>query len=193
MGSEWLEVVNVSLPKARLNLVVPLLFALGMAWTDARTNRIPNYLTLACTVTGLGYQLGFNGLTGLGNGLLGMTVGFGLLILFYWKGGLGAGDVKALAALGAWVGPKQTLFLFVYMALSGVLVIVVFLWWRGLLLAKIRQLLGFLLNLILAGAQRSTPKPTSSPASAASQADGIPYALALALGMAVLCWQGFGS
>ncbi len=172
------------------NLVVPLLLALWMAWNDVRTNRIPNYLTLGCALAGLGYQLGFHGLAGLGNGLLGMVLGFGLLILFYWLGGMGAGDVKALAALGAWLGPWQTLYLFIYMALSGLLVILIFIWWRGLLWGKIQRFWQYLLSWILLRSHQSTSTAsTSSPA----KKEGIPYGAALALGMVILYLQSFKS
>ena len=144
MSSESFNVIGLSFSKVQLNLVLPLLFALWMAWHDARTNRIPNYLTLGGVLAGLGYQLGLHGWTGLADGFWGMCLGFALLILFYWKGGLGAGDVKALAALGAWLGPLQMIYLFIYMAFSGVILIVFFLWWRGLLWGKIRQLWAFL-------------------------------------------------
>jgi prepilin peptidase CpaA len=137
-----LDSIGSSLPKAQLTLVVPLLIALAMAWIDMRTNRIPNYLTLGCALSGLGYQLGFSGWTGLADGFLGMVVGFALLIFFYWKQGLGAGDVKALAALGAWMGPQQTIYLAIYMAISGLFLAVFFLWRRGLLGAKLRQFRG---------------------------------------------------
>jgi prepilin peptidase CpaA len=172
------------------NLVLPLLLALWMAVNDVRENRIPNYLTLGCALAGLGYQLGFHGLAGLADGLLGMVLGFGLLIIFYCLGGMGAGDVKALAALGTWLGPWQTLLLFVYMAFSGLLVMVVFLWWKGLLWGKIQRVWQFLLSWILLQSRQ----PTSSPgASAPAKKEGIPYGAALALGMVILCIQVFSS
>ena len=134
---------------AQLNLLVPLSLTLCMAWTDIQSNRIPNYLTLGTALAGLGFQLGFHGLPGLVDGLLGMGLGFALLICFYWLGGLGAGDVKALAALGTWLGPRHTVELTIYMALSGVVVILFFLWWRGLLLNKIKRLGDFLTSWVL--------------------------------------------
>jgi Flp pilus assembly protein protease CpaA len=105
-------------------LVPPLVLAGWMAWGDARTRRIPNYLTLATALSGLGFQFGAHDWPGLGQGLLGLCVGFALLIGFFLKGGMGAGDVKALAALGAWLGPLATLYLFIYMGLSGVPLII---------------------------------------------------------------------
>ena len=90
-------------------LIPPLVLACWMAWGDAHTRRIPNYLTLLAALSGLGFQFGAHGWPGLGQGLLGLCGGFVLMIGFYLKGGMGAGDIKALAALGAWLGPLATL------------------------------------------------------------------------------------
>jgi prepilin peptidase CpaA len=162
-------------------LVIPLFFSLGMAWTDVRTHRIPNLLNLFCALSGLGYQFGARGLGGLGEGLLGLLVGFSLMIAFYLLGGMGAGDVKALAALGTWLGPWNTLWLFIFMGLSGLPLIIFFLWYRGLLWTKIRQAWGFLVNLALFRTlSRSRPNPTKPK-------ESIPYAVAIASGMVLLC------
>ena len=172
--------------KANSYLVPPLVLACWMAWGDARTRRIPNYLTLGATLAGLGFQLGSHGWPGLGQGLLGFCVGFVLLIGFYLKGGMGAGDVKALAALGAWLGPLPTLYLFIYMGLSGVPLIVIFLWRRGKLRAKAREWRTLLVNRLLLRSQPSSPALAPTPA----KSEGLPYAVALALGMVLLCWRG---
>jgi prepilin peptidase CpaA len=185
MGSDWLTLTDFALTKTQLQLVLPLGLALWMGWKDMRTNRIPNYLTYGGALAGLGYQAYLNGWAGLADGLLGLGLGFGLLIFFYWKGGLGAGDVKALAALGAWLGPQQTFYLFFYMAISGVALIVIVLWKRGLLWSKIRRLWGSLLNRLLLRPHPSMPPSASAPAPAPPTA-GIPYAVALAMGMAIL-------
>ena len=190
MGLEPLQLIRASLPQAHLNLILPFLLTLWMAWSDTRTHRIPNYLTLGCLLTGLAYQLWVHSWTGLLDGLLGVTLGFTLLIFFYWKGGLGAGDVKALAALGAWLGTLQTLYLFIYMAFAGVLVVVVFSWWRGLLMGKIRHFWGALVNWLLLQSYHSASQPA---AAAAPPDEGIPYGLSLALGMAILCGRSIAS
>jgi len=188
MASESLNFIGITLPKAHLHLALPLLLALWMAWIDMKTNRIPNYLTLGSALAGLAYQLWVHGWPGVAEGFLGIGLGFALLIFFYLKGGLGAGDVKALAALGAWLGPWQTFCLFVYMAFSGVLILVGFLWWRGLLWGKIRRLYGFLVNFILLGSFPSMPQSETAPT---PESVRMPYALAIALGMALVCWQKF--
>ncbi|MFZ0052603.1 MAG: A24 family peptidase [Desulfobaccales bacterium] len=191
MRPEWLNLLGLSLSKAHLQLVLPLLFALAMGWNDARTNRIPNYLNLSCALAGLGYQLGVNGLAGLTDGLEGMVLGFGLLVLFYVKGGMGAGDVKALAALGTWLGAWQTLFLFAYMAFSGVLLVILVLWWRGALWSRIKRGWEFLVGWVLL---RPHPGANGAPAPATpGKSEAVPYAVAMAMGMAIICWRGFVS
>jgi prepilin peptidase CpaA len=185
MRTEWLNLMGITLSMAHLQLLLPLLFSLVMAFYDARSQRIPNYLTLGCALAGLGFQLGFNGLAGAGDGLLGMVLGFGLLILFYARGGMGAGDVKALAALGVWLGARQTLYLFVYMAFSGVLLIIFYLWRRGAFRGQFKRLRDYLLSWVLLGGRLrgGEPAPATPP-----KAQAIPYAVAMAMGMLVICW-----
>jgi prepilin peptidase CpaA len=164
-------------------LVLPLLLAVAMAWRDLRTRRIPNYLTLGAALAGLGFRLGYYGWWGLTSGCLGLALGFGLLICFYLMGGMGAGDVKALAALGAWLGPWLTFALFVYMGVAGGLLAIGVLWWKGLLWSKICRGWAILANWVLFRPYRleGSPAPSSAP-----KTEGIPYAVALALGMVIL-------
>jgi prepilin peptidase CpaA len=173
--------------KTNAHLVVPLVLACCMAWGDVRTRRIPNYLTLGTALAGLGFQFGVHGWQGLGQGFFGLALGFALLIGFYLKGGMGAGDVKALAALGAWLGPLPTLYLFVYMGLAGVPLVFFYLWRRGEIQSKFREWRTALANRLLLHSQPSF----SSDAPAPAKAEGLPYAVALALGMVFLCWRGF--
>jgi prepilin peptidase CpaA len=170
---------------SRGNLLIPLALTLWIAWGDLRTRRIPNYLTLGTAVAGLAYNFMSLGLTGLGNGILGMLLGFAFLILPYLWGGMGAGDVKALAALGAWLGPKLTVFLFCYMGIAGGVIALGYLVWNGSLWEKIKQVWTFLLNLILCRPDGSPHPPSSSQLTA-----GIPYGVAIAVGMLVLVGLG---
>lgn len=166
-------------------LTVPLLLAFWIAWGDARTRRIPNYLTFGTALAGLLFQGIFQGWSGLVEGGTGLLTGFGLLFLPYVLGGMGAGDVKALAALGAWLGPGQTLWLFVYTGICGGVLAVGVLWWRGLLWQKLRQAWIFLINWLLC--RRAGTRP---PALQLSSTPGIPYGVALSLGMVILFVAG---
>jgi prepilin peptidase CpaA len=177
----WLQV--------RGNLVIPLTLTLWIAWGDVKTRRIPNYLTLGTAAAGLAYNLIFQGWPGLLGGFLGMLMGFGFLILPYIWGGMGAGDVKALAALGAWLGPWGTVFLFCYMGMAGGLLALVVLWWKGLLWQKIRRGWICLANHILSrpGGLLQAPSPPQE------ETPGIPYGVAIAVGMVALLGLGNGS
>ncbi len=170
---------------SRGNLLIPLALTLWIAWGDLRTRRIPNYLTLGTAAAGLAYSFMSHGLSGLAYGFLGMLLGFACLILPYLWGGMGAGDVKALAALGAWLGPKLTVFLFCYMGIAGGVIAVGYLVWQGILWQKIKEGWVFLLNLILC-----RPDAPPRPPSPAHLTAGIPYGVAIAVGMVVLVGVG---
>jgi prepilin peptidase CpaA len=82
--------------------------ALVASWKDYREHRVPNWLNAAIALTGLTTQAAFGGWPGLENGLKGMLLAFGMLILFWAIKGMGAGDVKFMAAIGTWLGPDMT-------------------------------------------------------------------------------------
>lgn len=170
---------------SRGNLLIPLALTLWIAWGDLRTRRIPNYLTLGTAVAGLVYNLMAQGLPGLAMGILGMLLGFAFLILPYLWGGMGAGDVKAMAALGAWLGPQLTVALFCYMGIAGGVMALGYLAWEGILWEKIKQGWTFLLNLILC-----RPDGPPHPPSPSQLTEGIPYGVAIAVGMMVVVGVG---
>ena len=170
--------------QAHYDLVFPLLLSLGIAAWDLKSRRIPNYLTFGGALAGLGFQLGFYGLGGLLDGLAGLALGLVVLMLPYLLGGMGAGDVKAAAALGAWLGLERALLLFIYMAMSGGLIIVVVWLWQRRFLAGLRQMWHFLLNWLLCRPVESKPPPPAS-----LKRGSIPYGAAMALGMLLLCWR----
>lgn len=89
------------------------------AWIDWRQHKVPNWLTATIALAGLLVQCKFNGWSGLGSGLGGLVAGFGLLIVPWAMHGMGAGDVKLMAAIGAWFGPWMTLVSFAVGAVLG--------------------------------------------------------------------------
>jgi prepilin peptidase CpaA len=79
---------------------------------DYRTKRIPNWLTVPAAIAGLVYSaVAPQGLGALWS-LAGFAVGMSLLFVPWLLGGGGMGDVKMLAALGAWLGPLGVLIAF---------------------------------------------------------------------------------
>ena len=100
--------------------LLPLVAACSAAaWVDARTRRIPNALTFALAAAGLAYAFTGGSIVGPGGAALGLVAGFGLLVVPYAIGAMGGGDVKLLAAVGAWLGPAGALGVVVVAALAG--------------------------------------------------------------------------
>ncbi len=95
------------------------------SWTDFSKRRVPNRLNLALIIAGFAVQGWYFGWSGLGTGLLGLLVGFCLLIVPWLMHGMGAGDVKLMAAIGVWMGPLLTLYSFLLGGLIGGLAAVV--------------------------------------------------------------------
>lgn len=82
-----------------------LAVALVAGWTDLRSRRIPNWLTLPSFAVGLASNTFFCRWEGLTASLLGVLVGLGLLLPFILIRSLGTGDWKLAGALGAFTGP----------------------------------------------------------------------------------------
>jgi prepilin peptidase CpaA len=95
------------------------------SWVDYAQRRVPNWLNAGMIVSGFLVQAAFHGAPGMLQGLLGMLVGFGLLIVPWLMHGMGAGDVKLLAAIGVWFGPKMTFMSFAAGAVIGGVIAVV--------------------------------------------------------------------
>ena len=86
---------------------------------DIRSRRIPNWLVLPFLVAGVTVSAISYGWRGLGQSLLGVMLAALLLGILYWLGGMGMGDVKLCAAIGAWIGPQQLMLALVMMGVAG--------------------------------------------------------------------------
>jgi prepilin peptidase CpaA len=86
---------------------------------DLRTRRIPNALTGALAVIGVGIAAAKLGPVGLGGALLGCALGLAFMLPGHLFGATGAGDVKLFAAAGALLGPATTVQAFLYTAIAG--------------------------------------------------------------------------
>jgi prepilin peptidase CpaA len=98
-----------------------LALSLGLAAavvTDVRTRRIPNWLTGAIAGAGFGLAFGGGGVTPL-QATLGLALGLALMLPGHVIGATGAGDVKLMAAVGAFLGPSLVFRAFLYSALAG--------------------------------------------------------------------------
>lgn len=105
------------MPLALKITLIALVVSAGIS--DLRTRKIPNWLNLSGLILGLG----LNALLLHGHGVVVALLGFGLSLLIYIPlylvRGMGAGDVKLMAAIGSIAGPHNWLVIFVVTALLG--------------------------------------------------------------------------
>src|SRR5262245_3562129 len=87
------------------------------AVTDVWKFRVYNVLTIPLLFGGIAYHAFSPSGSGLWNSLLGAAFGLGVLLLPYILGLMGGGDVKLLAGVGAWLGLRLTVSVFVASAL----------------------------------------------------------------------------
>ena len=94
--------------------------------------KVPNWLTFPLIVVGWAYSTACFGWAGFGWSVLGTAVGLALLMPAYAVGGMGAGDVKLLAGVGAWVWGTATFYAFCVSAVvGGAIAVGMVLWRRG--------------------------------------------------------------
>ena len=100
-----------------------LIGALGIATVgavqDIRGGRIPNWLTYGGLLVALAVRTFVSGWPGLKIGFIGMLAGGGIFYLLFLLGGMGGGDVKLMAAVGAWAGTAQTAGVLIAAAIAG--------------------------------------------------------------------------
>lgn len=162
--------------------VAALLFASIACWTDLRTRRIPNILTFSAAGAGLAFHAFFSGsgpLTALAGWLTGVLIFSPLFLLR----GMGAGDLKLLGALGAWLGPLMAVRIGLWSALAGgVLAIAVALahGYAGQALRNIR--------LLLTHWRASGITPLDSLTLNKGTGPRLAYAVPLMVGLMVALW-----
>lgn len=136
----------------------------GVAATveDLARRRVSNWTSLAALIGGIGCQMARHGWIGLPLALAGAACGFLVFLVFYVLGGMGAGDIKLMAGFGALLGYSKSFEAALWTAGVGGLIalgVVAFQTVRGLLRRK------------------------SSSESKRENAESIPYAPAITLGV----------
>jgi len=150
---------------------------------DLRTRRIPNLLTFGAALAGVGYHAATGGLTTAGWSAAGLAAGLLLFFPFFALGGLGAGDVKLVAALGAWVGLPAILWVAFYTAIAGGVLALLAAAHHGLLGATLRNLWLLLTHWRVAG-----PGPLDGLTLKTASGPRLPYSLPIAAGVFLTLW-----
>jgi prepilin peptidase CpaA len=98
----------------------PTVIVLAIAiCTDLHSRRIPNWLVVPFLLSGIAVSSWFYGWHGLGQSMLGIGLGALLFGAVAFMGGMGMGDVKLCAAIGAWVGVRQLVLALVLTGIVG--------------------------------------------------------------------------
>ncbi|WP_240633445.1 A24 family peptidase [Paenibacillus montanisoli] len=152
--------------------------------TDLKNRKIYNKVLFPALILAVILHLYFDGLAGLRHSLLGFTLGLGILIIPYFLGGMGAGDVKLLAVIGALKGAAFVAATSIYMALfGGVMALAIVLFKKGL-----RERLQFVWYVLICLKLRVKPQIRGYWTEGA-----YPYGVAIAGGTAVcLGLKGWG-
>jgi prepilin peptidase CpaA len=154
-------------------------------WTDLRSRRIPNWLTVPGLVIGIVSNTALNGWSGLKTSLLGAAVGLALLLPFVLLRSLGAGDWKLAGALGAFTGPGLLIdVLLGSVFVAGVMAVALIIYKRRMrqTLRNIGHILISLVTFRLPGSRVTLDNPDSLK---------VPYGVALALSVVLygILWK----
>jgi len=149
------------------------------AFFDMRYRKIPNFLTFPAVLVGLAFHFSTGGLQGLFFSLKGLGLGFVLLIPFYAGGGMGAGDVKLMSAVGAFVGSLQVLKTFLLAAVSGGAYALILMIVKGTVLTELRFVMLILGQAISGGGLGALQTQVNARG---DMHYTVPYGLAIALG-----------
>jgi prepilin peptidase CpaA len=173
--------LSFTLPPPAITALL-LALVIGAAAYDVPYRRIPNWITAAGVLLGLGMNTFLYGWPGLRTSLTGLAVGFGAYFLLYALRAMGAGDVKLMAAIGAMVGWQDWFGIFLVTAVVGGFAAMALMAMRG----RVKKTLwnvGFVLTEMRHG--RAAYLSNEELDVRSSKAIGLPHAAVIAVGTLV--------
>jgi len=154
-----------------------LLFVAACILNDVRTLRIPNRLTVPAMLVGIALNACFAGWSGVQTSLGGFALATLVLLGPFALGGVGAGDVKMMSAVGTLLGPRLVFqSLFIGIALGGVFAVV-----HLARIARLQEKVWSLAQMVGAALTMRSLAPLKVSAGA-PHAVVLPYSLPLGLG-----------
>jgi prepilin peptidase CpaA len=156
---------------------IAVVFIVACCVVDARTRRIPNTLSAGAVLAGLGLNTVYFGMSGLGLSLGGLLAAAAILLPSFAVGGIGAGDVKMMGAIGALLGPQLALAGLGLGMIFGGLIMLVHLARRG----RLQEKLGSTWAMVASASLARSIEPLRAPA-ADPHAVALPYSVPLGLG-----------
>jgi len=151
--------------------------------SDLRTRRIPNALTFGSAIAAIAAHGAIGGADGLMTGAGGWLVGIALFFPLFALGGMGAGDVKLLGAIGAWLGPLAVFHVGIYSSMAGGVLAVAVALKAGYLRQAFRNLWGLACYWMTTGL-----KPAPGLTLEDEHAPKLAYAVPVFTGLLVTLW-----
>ena len=153
--------------------------------TDLAWRRIPNALLLPALVLALALQASGGGLEGVLSACAGLLVGLMFLMPLHLMGGMGAGDVKLLAVVGAFLGPWGATVAGVATLIAGGIMGIAYIAWRSIQPALAYQSWKLMQSLYARNTPALAPLYLATPI----RGSGFAYAPAIAAGAVFAMWQ----
>ncbi len=166
--------------------VAVAIVSIAAGW-DLAARRIPNLLTFGAALAGVVFHAYLAGWSGAGAALAGWLAGAALFFPIFALGGMGAGDVKLLAAIGAWLGPAAVVWVGLFSAIAGGVMAVVLAMWSGYLRQACTNLWSLLTLWRLTGI-RPAPELMLSTA----RGPRLAYAVPVLAGLMAALWYQSG-
>ncbi len=180
-------------PSLVTHAVLGILFALLLcaSWVDAKSNRIPNKLVLVGCVLGvllnaalregLGFVSCWPGGIGIWKSIAGLLLGATLLLPMYLLRAMGAGDVKLMAMVGAFIGPISIIGVILMTFIVGGFMSII----TVIQNKTVKRLFTNLQSMVLTGFIQGTMREVPNLQTPEISAGRMPYAIAITGGALV--------
>ena len=158
-------------------LIGGMLVALVGAVTDVRSARIPNWLTYSGLAAALVLRTALGSWAGLKSGAIGLLIAGGLFLILFVLGAMGGGDLKLMAAVGAWAGNTFVLILLIAVGLAGGVLALVSMIFNQIVIQTVRNTMQLICYRLTSGLQ---PHPELNVQASGSKR--VPFGVAIAMG-----------
>lgn len=172
--------------------ILSIILALSV-YFDSTQRKIPNKITMPAILIGVIWSTVNSGLDGFLFSGLGFLVGFAVFLVPYLFGGIGAGDVKLMAAIGSLMGWRFVLASGLSTAIIGGVLVIIYLLIKGGIKQTLVDALGLIikpiLKLLYLGSGRSwflDRQKYFINHKAKKENEYIPYAIAIASGVLIV-------
>ncbi|MBF8983818.1 prepilin peptidase [Lutibacter sp. B2] len=128
------------------NLILVIILTICVI-TDIKERKIYNKVLFPCLILTLISHILLGGWSNLYTSFIGFFTGLFILIIPYFLGGIGAGDVKLLALIGAIKGPSFVFYTAIYMGIAGGMIAFILLLYQKRLYTTLKSLLYYIYSL----------------------------------------------